>query len=233
MIADELFLFIDSEKLVVLNAVPLKGVQRCLPSPTRVLWCSFSPDGTRLASCTSDGFINIWNVDTCQVYRRFKSNVGTSSAACWWSDRFLFVFCFIDETPSLSKYPVDENFEVTTTQGQSVSLCPVISEFSSFSRILDFSEGYLSFECGETKPVKVLDVNRSGPPESVILPGIRPKMEIAVSSGACFVLGAGVWRILSLEKERSSTNYIRRLCFLSYYLRKHIFGNVVSVLIRN
>ena len=190
--ADALFLYDDAEKLVVMNAERLKGVQKCLPRPTRVLWCSFSPDGTRLASCTSDGFINLWNVDMCQVYQRFKSNVGASSAACWWSDRFLFVFCFIHETPgSLSKYSVDENCEVTTTQGQSVSLCPVISEFSLFSRIVDFSEGYLSFECGETKPVKVLDVNRIGPPESVILPGISPKMEIAVSSGACFVLGIG------------------------------------------
>ena len=207
VIADELFLFNDYEKLVVLNAEPSKGVQRCLSSPTRVVCCSFSPDGSRLASCTSDGFIDLWNVDTCQVSRRLKSNVGASSAACWWSDRFLFVFCFIDETPSLSKYPVDENFEVTSTQGQPVSLCPVISEFSSFSRILDFSEGYLSFECGETKPVKVLDVKRIGPPESVILPGITPKMEIAVSSGAAFVLGAGGRIYLWKRDEAQPTTY--------------------------
>ena len=206
VLADELFLYIDDEKLVVLNAVP-PGGQGCLPSPTRVVWYSFSPDGTRLASCTSDGFINIWNVDLYQVYRRFKSGVGASSAACWWSHRFLFVFGFIDETPSLSKYPVDKNFEVTTTHGESVSLCPVISEFSSFSGVLDFSEGYLSFKCGETKPVKVLNVNRSGPPESVILPGIRPKMRIAVSSGARFVLGFGGGYYLWKRSEAQPTRY--------------------------
>ena len=207
VIADEVFLFVDVEKMVVFSTVHRKGGQGCLPSPTRVLWCSFSPDGTRLASCTSDGFINISNVDMCQVYRRFKSNGGTSSAACWWSDRFLFVFCFIDETPSLSKYPVDVNFEVTTTQGQPVSLYPVMSEFSFFSRILDFSEGYLSFECGETKPVTVLDVNRIGPPESVVLPGVRPMMKIAVSSGACFVLGAGDGFYLWKRNEAQPTRY--------------------------
>ena len=207
VIVDEIFLYIDEEKLVVFNTVPLKGVQECLASPIRVLWCSFSPGGTRLASCTSDGFINIWNVDMCQVYRRFKNNVETSSAACWWSNRFLFVFCFINETPSLSKYPVDENFEVTTTQAQPVSLCSVISEFSLFSGILDFSEGYLSFECGETKPVKVLDVNRSGTPENVILPGIRPRMKIAFSSGACLGFGGGGRFYLWKRNEAQPTRY--------------------------
>ena len=97
-----------------------------------------------------------------------------------------------------------------------MTLCPVISEFSSFSGIVDFSEGYLSFECGETKPVKVLDVNRSGPPESVILPGIRPKMKIAVSSGACFVLGAGVGGIYLWKRNEaqptSDTTFILLFC---------------------
>ncbi len=187
-IEDEHWLYSDEEKLVVFSSAPRKENLSSLSRPTSVLWCSFSPDSTRLATCTSDGFINLWNVETSQVYQRFRSILETSSAACWWSHKYLFVCHVIDKIPSLSRYPVDGSLKIIITEKQPVPLCSVNDTFLPFSGFLYFSEGYLSFECGETEPVKVLDIEKIGRPKEVILPGIRSMMSIAVSSRADFVL---------------------------------------------
>ena len=185
------WLYGDDRKLVVFNSVPPKDNRPSLPRPTCVLWCSFCPDGTRLATCTSDGFFNLWNVDTSQVYQRFRSCRETSSAACWWSDKYLLLCDVTDTIPSLSRYPVDECSKIIINDRQSLPLCSVNDSFSPFSGFLDFSEGYLSFECGTTEPVKVLDVTKVGHPHPITLPGIKPMMSIAVSSRALLVLAAG------------------------------------------
>ncbi|CAB4010885.1 E3 ubiquitin- ligase DZIP3, partial [Paramuricea clavata] len=188
-IKDDLWLYGDEYNLIIYITVPPKENQSCLSRPTLVLWCSFSPDGTRLASCTSDGFIDLWYVDTSQVYQHFRSNIGTSSAACWWSEKYLFVCHIRDGIPSLSLYPVDEHFNILITEMLLIPLCSLVNDFLPFSGILDFSEGYISFGCGETKPVKVIDVNKMDYPKIVFLPGMEPMMSIAVSTGASLILG--------------------------------------------
>ncbi len=190
-IEDDHWLYGDDKKLVVFSSAPAKGNQSSLPRPTSVLWCSFSPDSTRLATCTSDGFINLWNVETSQVYQCFRSSLETSSAACWWSHKYLFVCHVFDTIPSLSRYPVDRSLKMNITEKQPVPLCSVKHLFLPFSGFLGFSEGYLSFECGRKEPVRVIDIKKIGHPKKVILPGIRPMMSIAVSSRADFVLAAG------------------------------------------
>ena len=157
-IEDDLWLYTDKDKLIVFISEPPQENQLCLSSLTTVLWCCFSPDGSQLATCTSDGFINLWNVGTTQVYQRFRSNIGSSSAACWLSEKYLFVCHFNEDIPSLSLYPVDENGMIIIHKMLSMPLCPVVKEFLPFSGILDFSEGYISFERSKTKPVKVVDV---------------------------------------------------------------------------
>ncbi len=181
-IKDDLWFYGDEQRLVVFSSVPPKR-------PTSVLWCSFSPDSTRLATCTSDGFISLWNVETSQVYQRFRNSVKTSSAACWWSHKYLFVCHIINKIPSLSRYPVDESLKIIITEKQRVPLCSVNHTFLPFSGFLDFSEGYLSFECGGTEPVKVIDIKKIEHPKMITLPGIQAKMSISVSSHALFVLG--------------------------------------------
>jgi WD40 repeat protein len=190
-IEDDLWFYADAGKLFVFRtSAPTHQQSSHLPRPARVLSSSFSADGSRIATCTSDGYINIWNVKTGQVEQRFKSNQGDSPFACWWSEKFLFVFHFFDRIPSLSKYRVDVNLKILFPQSQQVSLYHLLEEFVSLSAILDFSEGLLSFECGKTKPVKVLDVSGVGGPRMVTLPGIKPRMSITVSPGALFVFGA-------------------------------------------
>ena len=100
------------------------------------------------------------------------------------------MFDVVERIPRLSKYPVNDSLKILFTQGQQVSLCHVMDEFVDLSAILDFSEGILSFQCGETKPVKVLDVNEAGEPRMLTLPGIEPGVRINVSQGASFIFGA-------------------------------------------
>ena len=207
-IKDDQWLYSDWKHLVVFNSVPHNDNQPSLPRPTSVLWCSFSPDGTRLATCTSDGFLNLWNIDTSQVHQRFRSGRETSSAACWWSDKYLLVSDVTDKIPSLSRYPVDESLKMTVNERQLMPLCSVNDAFVPFSKFLDFSEGYLSFECGRTKPVKVLDVTKVGHPHPIMLPEIKPMVSIAVSSRALFVLAAGKGQyFLWKRKETQPTVY--------------------------
>ena len=207
-IKDDRWLYSDWKQLVVFNSVPHNDNHPNLPHPTSVLWCSFSPDGTRLATCTSDGFINLWNVDTSQVHQRFRSGRETSSAACWWSDKYLLVSDVTDKIPSLSRYPVDESLKMVINERQLMPLCSVNDAFLPFSGFLDFSEGYLSFECGRTEPVKVLDVTKVGHPHPIMLPGIQPMMSVAVSSRALFVLAAGKGQyFLWKRKETQPTVY--------------------------
>jgi WD40 repeat protein len=189
-IEDDLWFYADVQKLIVFRTLaPTQKQLSCLLRPTRVFSSSFSPDGSRLATCTSDGYIYIWNVDTNQVDQSFKSNQGESSFACWWSEKFLFVFDFFDRIPSLSKYPIDVNLKILFAQSQQVLLSHLLEEFVSLSAIVDLSEGLLGFECGETKLVKVLDVSGVGGPRMVTLPGIKPGMSVTVSPGASFVFG--------------------------------------------
>jgi WD40 repeat protein len=181
----DMWLFASEEKLMVFRTL----VPKC---PTKVLWSSFSPDGSRLATCTSDGCINIWNVDTRQVEQLFKSNQDESPFACWWSKEFLFVlFGFCDRISSLLKYPLDVNLKILFSQSKQVPLGHLVGEIVSLSAVVDFSEGFLSFVCGERKQVKVLDVNGVGKPREVTLPGIELQMSVSVSAGASFVCGKG------------------------------------------
>ena len=181
-IEDDLWLYADVKKLIVFRT----SESAC---PKRVTWSSFSPDGSRLATCTSDGCIDIWNAHTSEVKQHFKQGEGKLPFACWWSQKFFFVFDFVDKIPQLSKYPVDINLTIMFSQSQQVALCHLVDEFISLSSVIDFSEGFLCLECGDSRAVKIIDVNAAGGPQVVTLPEIEPKMSIKVSPGASFVLG--------------------------------------------
>ena len=189
-IEDDVWFHADEEKLMVFKVLaPMQEQSSCLSHPIQVLSCCFSPDGSKLATCTSDGYINIWNVYTSQVEQRFESNEGESLFACWWSKEFLFVFDVPNSIPKLSKYSMDVNMKILFTESQQMSLSHLEDEFLSLSEVVDFSEGLLSFACGETKNIKVLDVLRGEKPQMVLLPELQPWMHIVVSPGASFVFG--------------------------------------------
>ena len=192
MINDNHLLVSQDSNLNVFFSEEPKETQKCLSLPTVVVWCSFSPDGTRIATYTSDGFINLWNVDSCQVYERFRSSTDILSGACWWSTGSLFVCHLQDGFPNLSKYPVDENFGIKITQNISVPLLPIISDLLPLSEIQEFSEGYISFACHKIGPVKIVNVNKMEYPAMVSLPEITSTMSIVVSPGASLILGSDV-----------------------------------------
>ena len=197
-IEDNVLLYADVSKLII-----LKTLQTVCP--TRVLSCSFSPDGSQLASCTSNGCINIWNVHTKKIEQRFKYGEGKSPFTCWWSEKFFFVFDFVDTIPRLSKYLVDVNLKIMLPQRQQVPLCHLADELIFLPPVVDFSEGFLCFECGKTKPVKIVDVNGDDGPQIVTLPSLEPEMSITVSPGAICVLGVG---FPSFSKRNKFKSYI-------------------------
>jgi WD40 repeat protein len=186
-IEDNIWFYTDVEKLILFRT---KAPTQELPCPTKVYSSSFSPDGSRLATCTTDGYIKIWNVDTNKVEQRFKYSHCNLSFHCWWSDKFLFVFSFFDKKPSLSKYPVEKNLKILVTESKQVSLSHLLEEFVTFTKIVDFSNGLLTFKCQETDPVKVVDISGVWGPRLVTLPGIENGMSITVSPGASCVFGA-------------------------------------------
>ena len=184
-IKDDRWLHASTENLIVFGTLPPPAV-----CPTQVLSCSFSPDGSKLATCTSDGCINIWNVHTRKVEQRSKHGEGNSSFACWWSENFFFVFEIVDKIPRLSKYSVDVNLKIMLSRCQQVPLCHLANELMSQLPVVSFAEGFLCFDCGKTKPVEIVNVSKDGGPQMVTLPGIEPQMSITVSPRASFIVGA-------------------------------------------
>ena len=184
-IKDDRWLYASAENVIVFGTLPPPAV-----CPTRVLSCSFSPDGSKLATCTSDGCINIWNVHTREVEQRFKHGEGNSSFACWWSEKFFFVFEIVEKIPRLSKYSVDVNLKIMLSRSQQVPLCHLANELMPQLSVVSFSEGFLCFDCEEMELVEIFDVSKDGGPQMVTLPGIEPRMSITVSPGASFIVGA-------------------------------------------
>ena len=87
-----------------------------------------------------------------------------------------------DSLPNLSKYPVDENFDIKISQNIPVSLLPIISDLLPLSGILEFS-CYISFASNEISPVKAASVDQMEYPAIVSLPEITPKISIVASPG--------------------------------------------------
>ena len=116
-IDDNLWLYADMTKIIVFETlVSALKKSSCLHSPAVVYSSSFSPDSSRLATCTSDGCVNLWNVDSNEVEQRFKCNREESPFACWWSENFLFIFHVSDGIPTLSQYLMNTNLELLLFQ---------------------------------------------------------------------------------------------------------------------
>ncbi|XP_028402236.1 uncharacterized protein LOC114525210 isoform X2 [Dendronephthya gigantea] len=197
---DNLWLYSDFVKLIVFKTLAPKQAQLCLSQATVVYSSSFSPDGSRLASCNSDGYINVWNVYTSQVEQRFKISQCGSRFLCWWSEDFLFVISEFNEIPKLTRYPVDDNLEIVFTHSQDVALENFSEDLSEFRQEgwsdglyskpkVGFSEGFVSLALGGFKPAIVLDVRDVDGPVMLNLPGIEPEMEMEISPGGAFISG--------------------------------------------
>ena len=187
MIDDNLWLYAARVRLIVFETLVSTPKQFSrLHGPARVYSSCFSPDSSRLATCTSDGYVNIWNVDSNQVDQRFKCNPEESPFACWWSQKFLFVSHVLNGSLTLSKYPMNANLKLSLSPRDT---CHFLTENLNLLTVVDFSEGFFMFECGNEKPVKVFDVISL---REVTLPEIEPKMRLTVSRCCSFVLGTGM-----------------------------------------
>lgn len=161
---------------------------------------SFSPDGSRLASCTSDGFIKIWNVYTSKVVQKFSINSGYSYVACWWSKQSLFVFDHENRISRLLKYSVDDSLTVQFRRCEEVSLSHLVKWLENLSKLVDFYNGLLIFECDfENTSVKgavnAIEVSETLPPEILV----TDSNDVSVSSDAKYIFidkesSLGIWK---------------------------------------
>jgi WD40 repeat protein len=198
--------------------VPMKQVLSSPSHHTRVIWCAFSPDSTRLATCTSDGLVNIWNVDTCDVYQRFRDNFSTDEAACCWLSEYLFVCHVRDGILSLSKYPVGVNFKIMFTQREVVLLYRL-----GRSDILDFADGYLCF-VRRVDPVIFVDVRRPENGSSgLILPGYTLGMTIKILNGASFLSGSGKECIVLWKRKGANSTIYEVFAFFNVDSRNPVY----------
>ena len=182
-IADNLWLFAYNSKLIVFETLVSTPKQSsCLLA--QVYSSSFSPDSSRFAICTSDGCVNIWNVDSNQVDQRFKCNAEETPFACWWSEKFFLVFHISDGIPTLSKYAMNANLKLLPSQRD---MFQFPAENVHLLTVVDFSEGLVIFECGEKRQLKFFDVVAL---REFTLPEIEPEMRLTVSPCCSYVLGA-------------------------------------------
>lgn len=201
------WLYIDDEKLLGFSIPPHeeKAVSYSSSKSSHVVSCSFSPDGSRLASCTTDGFINILSVHKCQIVQSF-CGCGTLAAACWWSEGSLIVLCFIEENLAmLSKYPVDEQLTIKVAQRKDHALdCTVDATLE----ILAFSDGILIIKLRWNRKIEILDVHEIEDQRWVKLPQIENMECFAVSPGCDSILGVGCKKFRIWKKnDQSPTDY--------------------------
>ena len=182
---DNLLFYKDDKNLYVLKILAPTQKQYCLSNPTEIYSSSFSPDGSRLASCASDGYINVWNAYTNRVEQRFKNNPGGYKFCCWWSENFLFVIGGFGKILRLTRYPVDDNLVILFTHSQHKSLSDLVPWFYQ----ADFDFGFVCIDCGKNEPVKVLDVRCVDGPVMIKLSGIEPQMRMEISPGGAFISG--------------------------------------------
>jgi WD40 repeat protein len=183
----DLWLYADNQKLVAFRTTPAQR-SSCMPCPALVYSSTFSSDGLNLATCTSDGFVNVWNIDKNHVDQRFKFSEKETPAACWWSEKFLYVFHVLDGVPTLSKYPMNANSKLLPSQ-RDVRHFP--AEVLHSTTVVDFLEGFLVFKCKKTNSILVLDVKGVADMQMVNLPRVHPNMMITVSPRCSFVFGSG------------------------------------------
>ena len=137
---------IDNDLWLYSGAMKLVLLRWSEPTPpTTVCYSSFSPDSSLLATCTSDGWINVWNVDTNQVEQCFGTSRDGMPVLCWWSKKFLFVFNFSDRIPCLTKYLVGKNLPISFNESHQISLGHLHNEFVCVTEVFDFTGGLLCF----------------------------------------------------------------------------------------
>ena len=109
------------------------------PSP-RVTCCSFSTDGSLLASCASDNWLRIWDVETSSIIRCFEIQAGEKQG-CWWSKKSLWILNVTQEGTSLLKCSTSEKQKL-----ESFHCCEIPLTLTQ-TKLLSFADDVLIFKC--------------------------------------------------------------------------------------
>ena len=227
MIEDDVWLYADTKRIIFFRIlVSTERNSTCLPHPTEVYSSCFSPDGSKLATCTSDGCINIWDVYSGGVLSRFSYHSCGSPIGCWWSEKFIIVFDVIDTTPGLSNYSVDSSSNKLSPESQQAPLVFPFDELDVL-KYVDMSQGLLILDCGKINPLLVFFVNGIGGPRMVNLPEIEPEMSIEVSPTASFVFGKGesiiyIWKRSEVDPTVYEPFFRERLSPTDKYMNKFV-----------
>ena len=218
MIENDTWLYADYTQMIVFKIPPsTQKNSSCLAHPVKVYSFCFSPDSSKLATCTSDACINVWEVHSGRVLSRFNYHLRGSPFGCWWSEKFIIVFDVIDTIPGLSKYSVDKSNKLSC-EGQTPLIIQISESFyiPTNYKCVDFSEGLLIFKFGKPWAQLFISVNESGGQQLVSLPLHEPLMKIEVSPQALFVFGMGkfcfyIWKKSKVEPSIYELFFSKRL----------------------
>lgn len=179
------------------------------PPPKCVITCTFSPDGSRLASCTDDKILSIWDGYSRRIVQKFR--LFSESLGCWWSERYFWRLHIANRKLILSWFPVNQQLKINASEchDHHVNICKAV-------RFFTFAEGVLvlGFKDDEVSALSITD-DKLKPAVKVVTN--HPMHCAAVSPDGSCILMAGpkayeIWRIEKNDRQTRSLNYKEEEC---------------------
>ena len=162
----------------------------CTPN-INVTACAFSPDGSHLVSCATDGKIHIWNINPFDVVKEVSSDC-EHAICCFWTDE-ISIFRHVGSDLVLLKYRVnqDSNVEVNKMTKETFG--------TDKTTPLAFSPKAFIYRCANDSKIKVqyFDGRNEIP---IPIPELNTMEKFAVSRDGLLIIAANkenfeIWKI--------------------------------------
>ena len=151
--------------------------------------CAFSPDGSHLVSCATDGKIHIWNINSFGVVKEVSSDC-EHAICCFWTDE-ISIFRHVESDLVLLKYRVnqDSNVEVNKMTQETFG--------TDKTTPLAFSPKAFIYRCANDSKIKVQYFDGRN---EIPIPELNTMEKFAVSRDGLLIMAANkenfeIWKI--------------------------------------